>query len=108
MSSYERSITAHVAGFVAAWVMAAPQPVWAQTTIDVAKISCEQWQTYKVASPDQIALWISGYLAGKRGTTVIEVQTFRETNLKKVKDRCFREPKMLVMDAVEKEIGAAR
>ncbi|MDC7787506.1 HdeA/HdeB family chaperone [Rhodoplanes sp. TEM] len=104
MTSYDGSTAAHVVWLVAASALLVPAPVRAQTTIDVARITCEQWQAYKVANPDQVALWISGYHAGKRGTTVIDVQTFRETNIRKVKDRCFREPKMLVMDAVAQEI----
>lgn len=108
MTSCNGSTAAPVVWLVAACAAVAPAPVRAQTTIDVARITCEQWQAYKVANPDQVALWISGYHAGRRGTTVIDVQTFRETNIRKVKDRCFREPKMMVMDAVEQEIAGGK
>ena len=33
----------------------------AQTTIDVAKISCDQFVLMTVADPDYIAIWLSGY-----------------------------------------------
>ena len=35
-------------------------PCLAQTTIDVAKITCEQLVLMKVADPDHIAIWLSG------------------------------------------------
>lgn len=108
MTSYERSIAVHVAGLVAAVMIAGPEPARAQTTIDVAKITCEQWQAYKVANPDQIALWVSGYVAGKRGTTLLDVQTFRDSNVKMVRDRCFREPKRLLMDVVAEALAGAK
>lgn len=99
---------AAVAAVVVACLPAAGGQARAQTTIDVAKITCEQWQAYKVANPDQIALWVSGYLAGKSGTTVLDVQTFRDTNVKKVRDRCFREPKRLLMDVVAEAFAGAK
>ena len=79
-------------------------PCLAQTTIDVAKITCEQFVLMKVADPDHIAIWLSGYYHGKRGDTTLETQTLI-ANAKKVRDYCFRNPKALVMDAVEKLFG---
>ena len=34
--------------------------------VDVAKINCLQFATYKVAYPDRIAIWLNGYFPGKR------------------------------------------
>jgi hypothetical protein len=39
-------------------------PGLAQTTIDVAKITCEQLVLLKVADPNHIAIWLSGYYNG--------------------------------------------
>jgi hypothetical protein len=44
-------------------------PGLAQTTVDIAKITCEQLVLLKVADPDHIAIWLSGYYNGKRNTT---------------------------------------
>ena len=50
----------------------------AQTTLDIAKITCEQFITVKVDSPENIAIWLSGYYHGKRGTTIIHVEQLKE------------------------------
>jgi hypothetical protein len=33
-------------------------PLNAQVAIDVAKINCQQFATYKVANPDRVAIWL--------------------------------------------------
>ena len=53
---------------------AASQPAHAQVTLDLAKVTCEQWSGYKITNPQNIALWLSGYYNGKRGNTVIDTQ----------------------------------
>ncbi len=75
-------------------------PVKAQTTIDVAEITCDQWLAYKVADPNSIALWLSGYYNAKRDNTVVKVEAFKE-DIEKLKDYCIRNPDTLVMNAVE-------
>jgi acid stress chaperone HdeB len=42
-------------------------PLRAQVIVDVAKIDCHQFATYKIAHPDRIAIWLDGYFHGKRG-----------------------------------------
>ena len=48
--------------------------LFAQVVIDVAKITCHQFATYKVAHPDKIAIWLNGYFHGKRGDLMIDTQ----------------------------------
>ena len=50
----------------------------AQTTTDVAKITCDQFVSSTVAPSDNIAIWLSGYYHGKRGSTIIDVQKLKE------------------------------
>jgi hypothetical protein len=76
----------------------------AQVTVDVAKISCEQFRGYEITNPNNIALWLSGYYSGKRGSTIVNVQVFKE-NLQKVKDYCITNRKVTVMQAVEEILG---
>ena len=83
--------------------LSAAVPAQAQTTIDVSKITCEQWLAFKVADPDHIALWLSGYFNGRRENTVVEVQSFKE-NIQNVKELCIRNPNMLIMKAIENRI----
>ena len=75
----------------------------AQTTIDVAKISCEQFVLLRVADPDYLAIWLSGFYNGKRNNTVVEIQKFKE-NAEKVKRYCLYN-KGSLMEAVEKVMG---
>jgi acid stress chaperone HdeB len=82
-------------------------PAHAQVTVDVSKITCEQYILYTVADPHDIAMWLSGYYNGKRNNTVLDTQQFREHG-KKVMEYCELNLKSSVMDAVEKVLGAAR
>jgi acid stress chaperone HdeB len=76
----------------------------AQTTIDVSKISCNQLATAKVASPDYIAIWLSGFYNGKRNNTIIDVQQLQD-NAQKVRTYCLYNGKGTVMEAVEKVLS---
>ena len=75
-------------------------PVNAQVTLDVSKITCEQFWLRKVADPDKVAIWISGYINGKRGNTVIDTQQL-ERNVRRLTDYCRANYQMTVMQAVE-------
>jgi hypothetical protein len=70
----------------------------AQVTIDVAKITCEQYILYKITDPKNIAMWISGYYHAKINTTVIDPQAL-EKNADKVRDYCLTNPNTPVMQA---------
>jgi acid stress chaperone HdeB len=73
----------------------------AQTTIDVAKITCDQFVLITVAEPEQIAIWLSGYYHGKRNST-IDVQQFKDY-ARKVRAYCLYDDKGgTLMEAVEK------
>jgi hypothetical protein len=72
----------------------------AQVTIDVAKITCDQWLLFKVTDPRNITLWLSGYIHGKKGVTVVDQQALRD-NEDKVKDYCRGHLDMPVMQAVD-------
>ncbi len=89
--------------FVCALVvfLAAPS-AHAQITVDVAKITCEQFFTLKV-DPDAIPVWLSGFYHGKRNDTVLETQEFKE-NVNKLRVAC-RIPenfKLPIMQIIEK------
>ena len=81
-------------------------PCLAQTTIDVAKITCEQLVLMKVADPDHIAIWLSGYYSGKRNTTAIDVEQLKET-ARKVRSYCLYN-KGTVMEAVESQMATIK
>jgi len=87
-------------------LIAAAAPVQAQVTLDVAKITCEQWVHTKVAPPRTIAVWLSGYYSGKRNDTTIDLQKL-EDNGRKVERFCRQEKnfKMPVMQAIEQVLA---
>jgi acid stress chaperone HdeB len=80
---------------------------YAQVTIDVSKITCEQFILYQITNADNIAVWLQGYYSAKRGTTMVDAQTFKE-NAGKLKEHCRMNFKLTVMEAVEKVLGAAK
>jgi hypothetical protein len=71
-----------------------------QVTIDVAKITCDQYLLFKVTDPRNISLWLSGYYHGQRGITLVDEQALRD-NEDRVKDYCRGHLNVPVMQAVE-------
>src|SRR3954452_16723650 len=85
-------------------VAAASQPAHAQVTLDVAKVTCDQWAGYKITNPQNIALWLSGYQHGRRGHTVLDTQGMNAST-QKLRDFCITNPEVPVMDAAERLFG---
>ena len=77
----------------------------AQVLLDVSKITCWQFVTYKVTNPRLIAIWVSGYHHGKRGDTVVDTQDL-EAKADKIEEYCTKNPDVPMMDAVETVLGA--
>jgi len=73
----------------------------AQVTVDISKITCEQYILYKITDPDRIIFWLSGYYNGKRNNTIIDTHSF-EDNVNKVKNFCRANFKATLMQAAEK------
>ena len=85
-----------------------PEPVaQAEVTLDVSKLTCEQFLGYKLATSEKIAAWLSGYHNGKRGNTSLGVHGLI-ANAKKLRSYCTRNSQTLVMDAVETVLGNAQ
>ena len=75
-------------------------PAQAQVTLEVSKITCEQYKAYKVTNPQNIAIWVNGYYHGKRGDVTLDTQRLVE-NARKLRDYCRRNRQTLVLEAVE-------
>ena len=82
-------------------------PAHAQVTLDVAKVTCDQWAGYKITNPQNIALWISGYVNGARGNTVLDTQRLT-ADTQRVRDFCITNQQVPIMQAVEKVIAPAK
>jgi acid stress chaperone HdeB len=81
----------------------------AQVTIEVSKITCEQYLSFSVADPRDINIWLSGYYHGKEGTTVFEPHRLRET-AEKLKAECLAQAnsKLPVMQVMQKVLGSSK
>jgi hypothetical protein len=79
----------------------------AQTTVDVAKVTCDQWVLYKIANPDYITMWLSGYYNAKLNNTVVDLEGLKD-DAAKVRDYCRAHPETTLMQAVQTVVGAPR
>lgn len=93
---------------ILAALLAAPA-ARAQVTVDISKITCEQYLGFSVADPRDIAIWLSGYYHGKQGTMLFEPQMLKQ-NAEKLKTACFKRDnaKLPVMQLIEKVFGQAK
>ena len=83
--------------------LAAAQAAQAQTTVDVAKVTCEQF----LLSRDvfSFAIWLNGYYHGQRNDPVIAVEQAKG-NAKKLRSTCaapnnLKRPVMQVIEAAK-------
>jgi hypothetical protein len=78
--------------------------IQAQQTIDVARITCEQFLMAKVADPRSISIWLSGFYSGTRNNTLLDVSTLQK-NSRDVMDYCFSHRNVILMNAVKSLFG---
>ena len=98
-----------VTGFVLFSMFFATAPTQAQVTVDVSKITCDQYVHAKIATPLYLAAWLSGYYNAKRNNLMVDLQTLEE-NATKVQNYCYDEKnfKVPVMKAVERVLGGRK
>ena len=75
------------AGILTVLVFIATQSAHAQVTVDISKITCEQFNVLPKA--DSVGVWLSGYYHGGRREPVIDVNKFEE-NVKDMRAACRR------------------
>jgi hypothetical protein len=78
-----------------------------QVTLDVSKITCDQFTGYKITSPNNIALWLHGYFNGQKGNAIIDTQKLKADS-NKLLHYCLVNPKIPVMQAVTNVFGAGK
>ena len=101
--------------------------VRAQVSIDVSKITCDEYVHDKIPTSDfisfsavgplplearsmlsrwLIANWLSGYYHAKRNNWIIDSESF-ENNVNKLNNYCYDEKnfKVPIMDAIERVLG---
>ncbi len=86
--------------FCGAALAASATPARAQMTLDVSKVTCEQFLT---ASPNvvEVGIWLSGYYNGMRQNTQLNLNQFKK-NADTVVAECNAQPKQTLMQAIEK------
>ena len=72
-------------------------------TIDVSKITCDQYITQRITHMRTVNVWLSGFYAGRQNNPVIDTQGV-ERNGNKLSRFCESHRDMPLMDAV----GAAK
>jgi hypothetical protein len=72
----------------------------AQVTIDMSKITCEQYLGYKIINPNDIAMWLSGYYNAQRGNTIVDTETLAAQK-RELQDYCLRNLNVPVMKAID-------
>jgi len=80
----------------------------AQITVDVSKITCQQFFVLKT-DPDTIAVWLGGYYHGKHGDTVVDVEQFKENvQMLRVACRISENFKLPIMQVIEKRMTSEK
>lgn len=79
----------------------AAQAAHAQVTVDVSKITCEQFIVLPKA--DSVAIWLSGYYHGDRHVSTLDVNKFEE-NARNLRTTCripdnFKKPVMQLIES---------
>ena len=72
----------------------------AQVVLDMSKVTCDQFTGYKITNPQNIAIWLSGYHAGRRGDTMIDTEALK-ARAQRLRDYCLLHPDVMVMRAVD-------
>lgn len=82
-------------------------PVQAQMTLDVSKITCEQYYLAKVVHPNSVAIWLSGFYNGKRNNTILDVERVKASAYK-IRSYCRDNFQTTMVEAVEKVLGPSQ
>lgn len=85
-------------------VIAASPIARAQETVDVAKITCDQFLSGRVSDSRTITVWLSGYYHGTRKNTLVDVNAV-QTEAQGIMDYCITHRDTILMDAVTTLFG---
>jgi len=72
----------------------------AQVTIDISKVTCDQFLGYRIINPNDIAMWLSGYYNAQRGNTIIDTETLAAQK-SQLQEYCLRNLRVPVMQAID-------
>src|SRR5215207_8233431 len=96
-----------ITGLAIAVLLSAGTPVYAQVTVDVSKITCEQFWFRKIPNPEKVAVWLSGFYNGKIGNTVLDTPKLDAT-IRDVTEHCRMHFNQTLMQAAEAVMAASK
>ena len=79
----------------------------AQDTIDIAKVTCDQFLSGQIYDAQTFSIWLSGYYNGTRHNTVVDVSAFQKHSTD-LMDYCISHPDMNLMEAITNALGAKK
>ena len=102
MTNAKSTVAGIVVGMAAGllFCLVAVAPARAQATVDVSKITCNEFLHDTITVPANIAYWLSGYYNAKRHNTVFDSAVLKDY-VGKVQDYCLNHEDMTVMKAAE-------
>jgi hypothetical protein len=79
------------------------QAVQAQVTIDIAKITCDQFLAGELTDANTLSKWLNGYVNGERRKTLVDPLSLRASDLITY---CITHTDMPVLDAARTLVDA--
>ncbi len=79
------------------------QAVQAQVTIDITKITCDQFLAGQLTDANTLSIWLSGYVNGARNKTLVDPLSLRTSDLITY---CITHTDMPVLDAARNLVDA--
>jgi len=76
----------------------------AQVTVDVEKVTCEQFVLGQIADSRSVSIWVSGYYNGLRKNSVVDI-TAVQNNARDLIQFCLSNTGMPIMDAFKNVLG---
>jgi acid stress chaperone HdeB len=76
----------------------------AQVMVDVSKITCNQFVTYKIENPKYITAWLSGYYHGTRRDMTVDLNALI-ADADKVEAYCLMKPDVALLEAMKNVLG---
>jgi len=84
-----------------------PAAAGAQATIDVAKITCQQFMFGNIVDSRTISIWLAGYYSGTHNETVVDITAMQE-KAREVVRYCMANPDMVIMEATKNVLGMSK
>jgi len=81
----------------------------AQVTIEVSKITCDQFVHGKVGPSRSVGLWLSGFYNGRKDNTAFDLKAFEE-KLSELEQFCYDQKNWTVpvIQAIEQKFGQVK